>query len=82
MMVTGEMYSGCWVKVGGTAIKSCSPLALTCNGANLVTIEGSAIFGIQVDSNRLKSDIHAGAEYRAYPVIDMAKYAVEAAVSR
>ena len=82
MTVTGEPRSGCSVKARGTAIKSCSPLALAYDGANPVTIERSAIFGIQVDFYRLKSDMHAGAEYRAHPVIAMAKRAVKAKVPR
>ena len=62
MTVTGEPRSDCSVKAGGEAIKSCSPLVLACDGANPVTIERSAIFGIQVDSYRLKSDLRAGAK--------------------
>jgi hypothetical protein len=57
-------------------------LFFACTGANLVTIEGWAIFGKQVDSERLKSDICAGAEYRAYPIFKMAKRVIEVAVSR
>ena len=77
-----NQYDACTVQVDGEAIKSCSTLALACDGANLVTIEGLAIDGIQVDSEGLNSDIRASAEYRDHAFIIMAKRAVEAAVSR
>jgi aerobic-type carbon monoxide dehydrogenase small subunit (CoxS/CutS family) len=77
-----NQYGACTVQVDGEAIKFCSTLALACDGANLVTIEGLAIDGIQVDSEGLNSDIRGSAEYRAHAVIVMAKRAVEVAVSR
>jgi aerobic-type carbon monoxide dehydrogenase small subunit (CoxS/CutS family) len=77
-----NQYGICALQVAGEAIKSWPILALACDGASLVTIEGLAIDGIDFDSVGLNSDIRASAEYRAHAVIVMAKRALEAGVSR
>jgi carbon-monoxide dehydrogenase small subunit len=53
-----NQYGVCAIQVDGEAIKSCPTLALACDGANLVTMEGLAIDRIEFVSKGF-FDIHA-----------------------